>query len=260
MKRKNEKVPGFDEIIFENRNKEYGAYYLRKKNLPATFWSIIGAVALFSAIIIAIFISIEEDAIADKHEMLIVIANYDNTISDINKLKQETPPEPKLLVKPTPYVVPEIVEKLDSNDRTMVAVSSLDTTRNRPVENNVIQENETVNAVVPEPEPEPFVSVKEMPEFPGGEKALFKYINDNTVYPEKAIDNRIEGKVILRFVVSKEGFVKRIQILRGVDPVLDQEAVRVISEMPRWKPGKNNGAPVAVWYSVPVTFRILSEF
>jgi periplasmic protein TonB len=254
MKRKNEKVPGFDEIIFENRNKEYGAYDLRKKNLPATFWSVLGAVALFSGIVIAIALGSEKNVIADDRGPVIVVATFDKSIPDINKLKPDVPPEPKLVIKPNPYVAPEIVEKLDSNDRTMVAVASLDTTRNRPVDNTVTTVNEPVN-VIP-PEPDPLIVVQEMPEFPGGSDGILKFINENIKYPASAIENGIEGKVILRFVVSTDGSVKRIEILRSIDPVLDQEAIRVISQMPKWKPGKNNGTPAAVWFSVPVTFMI----
>jgi protein TonB len=254
MKRKNEKVPGFDEIIFENRNKEYGAYDLRKKNLPATFLSMIGGVALFSGIVIAISLGSEKKMIADDGGPLIVVATFDKSIPDINKLKPDVPPEPKLTIKVRPYIAPIIVDKLDSNDRTMDATSSLDSAQNRPVDTTMIPENDPINLGTPEPEP--VVFVKEMPEFPGGEPGLLKYINDNIKYPTTAIDNGIEGKVILRFVVSTDGSVKRIQILRSVDPLLDQEAIRVISQMPKWKPGKNNGTPAAVWFSVPVTFRI----
>jgi periplasmic protein TonB len=254
MKRKNEKVPGFDEIIFENRNKEYGAYDLRKKYLPATFWSIIGGVALFSGAIIAFSMSMEKDVMAGKHEIMIVVGQYDNTIPDIKKLKPDVPPEPKPITMVKPYVAPVIVDKLDSNDITLAAVSTLDSTGNRPVDIVIKPDVDPIEVVTTEPEYP--VIVQEMPEFPGGQTALLKYINDNINYPVSAIDNGIEGKVILRFVVSTDGSVKRIEILRSVDPLLDQEAVRVISAMPKWKPGKNNGTPAAVWFSVPVTFRI----
>ncbi|MGD0583454.1 MAG: energy transducer TonB [Bacteroidales bacterium] len=254
MKRKNEKVPGFDEIIFENRNKEYGAYDLRKKYLPATFCSLIGSVALFSGVIIAVSLSTERDATAEKHEIMVVVGKFDNSIPDINKLKPDVPPVLKPITMVKPYVAPIIVDKLDSNDVTMAAVPNFDSTRDRPVDILIKPDVDPVEIVTSESEYP--VIVQEMPEFPGGQTALLKYINDNINYPASAIDNGIEGKIILRFVVSTDGSVKRIEILRSVDPLLDQEAVRVISQMPKWKPGKNNGTPAAVWFSVPVTFRI----
>ena len=251
MKRKNEKVPGFDEIIFENRNKEYGAYDLRKKYLPATIWSMIGGVALFSGIIIALSLGTEKKVIADNHGPVIVVATFDKSIT---YLKPDVPPEPKLIVRATPYIEPVIVEKLDSNDRTMVAVASLDTVRNRPVDNIIKPDVDPIEVGTTEPDYP--VIVQEMPEFPGGNEALFKYIYDNIIYPPIPLENGVEGKITLKFVIWTDGSVRRIEILTGVDPTLNQEAIRVLSQMPKWKPGKNNGTPAAVWFTVPVTFRI----
>jgi protein TonB len=250
MKRKNEKVPGFDEIIFENRNKEYGAYDLRKKNLPATFFSMIGGVALFSAIIISVALGSEKKVNATEGGLHIVTATFDNTIPDLNKLKPDVPALPKFNINAAPVVV----AKLDTGDIEMVAAVTLDTTKNKPVDVVTTPNIEPVN-IVPS-DPEPLVIVQEMPEFPGGNDGIMKFINDNIKYPPAAVDNGVEGKVILRFVVSTDGSVRRIEILRSVDPVLDQEAIRVISKMPKWKPGKNNGTPAAVWFSVPVFFKI----
>jgi protein TonB len=254
MKRKNEKVPGFDEIIFENRNKEYGAYDLRKKNLPATFLSMIGGVALFSGIIIAVSLGSERKVTAGGKGQIVVVATFDKTIHDLIKLKPDVPPLPKTIVKPTPYVPPLIVDKLDSNDRTMVAIVDLDTMRNKPVD--VIIKPDVVQIEAVPSEPDYPVFVEEMPEFPGGQTALLKYINGSINYPSSAVENGIEGRVILKFVVWTDGSVKKIELLRSVDPLLDQEAIRVISMMPKWKPGKNNGTPAPVWFSVPVTFKI----
>jgi protein TonB len=114
---------------------------------------------------------------------------------------------------------------------------------------------EKTSDIVPE-EPEIFIRVEEMPEFPGGEPALLAFIAKNTVYPEEAIMNNIKGRVTLKFVVNPDGSVGKTEIIRGIDPLLDQEAVRVIGILPRFKPGKQNGVAVAVWYSVPVNFRI----
>ena len=103
---------------------------------------------------------------------------------------------------------------------------------------------------------EVFVVVEEMPSFPGGDAELMKFINGNIVYPEIAKENNIQGRVILRFCVTYKGLVDQVQILKGVDPALDNEAIRVIKMLPGWKPGKQGGKPVNVWYSVPVTFQL----
>jgi TonB family protein len=103
---------------------------------------------------------------------------------------------------------------------------------------------------------EPFVLVDEMPAFPGGEKELLKYIAENTIYPESAKVNGIQGKVIIRFAVDTKGKVTRESILKGVDPHLDAEALRVVRTLPRFEPGMQGGQPVSVWYMVPINFTL----
>jgi protein TonB len=95
-----------------------------------------------------------------------------------------------------------------------------------------------------------------MPEFPGGELALRKYISNNIEYPQVAQDNGIQGKVYVTFVVSKDGSVANARIARGVDPALDKEALRVVNSLPKWKPGKQRGENVNVSYTVPINFAL----
>ena len=113
--------------------------------------------------------------------------------------------------------------------------------------------------VLPGPPPPPlevFTVVEEMPEYPGGDKALMEFIAGNIQYPEVARQKQIQGRVIVRFVVNYDGTVGQVMILRGVDPSLDNEAVRVMKMLPVWKPGKQGGKPVNVWYNIPVTFAL----
>ena len=95
-----------------------------------------------------------------------------------------------------------------------------------------------------------------MPEFPGGDMALLKYIHENLIYPSDAQINNVQGRVVLKFVVNGDGSVDRIEVIRSVDPLLDNEAIRVIGRLPKFKPGKQGGVPVPVWFTIPVTFRI----
>jgi TonB family protein len=103
---------------------------------------------------------------------------------------------------------------------------------------------------------DPFVVVEEMPMFPGGDPELLKYIAENTDYPESAKINNIQGRVIIRFCVTAEGGVSLISVLKGVDPELDAEAIRVVKTLPTFQPGKQGGKPVPVWYMVPITFTL----
>jgi TonB family protein len=102
----------------------------------------------------------------------------------------------------------------------------------------------------------PFVVVEEMPMFPGGDSVLLAYISQNTKYPQAAKANGIQGRVIVRFCVTDVGGIDRVSVLRGVDPELDAEAVRVVTSLPKFKPGKQGGKPVNVWYMVPITFAL----
>jgi protein TonB len=100
------------------------------------------------------------------------------------------------------------------------------------------------------------VVVDEMPMFPGGDLALLKFISENTNYPQKAKENNIQGRVIIRFCVTATGSVNRISVLKGVSPELDVEAVRVVQSLPSFNPGKQKGKAVPVWYMVPITFTL----
>ncbi|MBN1767804.1 MAG: TonB family protein [Prolixibacteraceae bacterium] len=103
---------------------------------------------------------------------------------------------------------------------------------------------------------EVFAIVEEMPQFPGGDMALLKYISDHMDYPTIAVENGIQGKVYVYFVIDENGNVTNASIARGVDPSLDKEALRVINSLPKWKPGKQRGKPVKVSYNVPINFQL----
>ena len=98
--------------------------------------------------------------------------------------------------------------------------------------------------------------VEQMPVFPGGQEALFNYICKNVKYPPKAETNGIQGRVVVTFVITKEGKVKNVKILKKVDPNLDAEALRVVRSLPDWIPGRKAGKAVNVKYTIPVTFRL----
>lgn len=102
----------------------------------------------------------------------------------------------------------------------------------------------------------PFITVEKMPSFPGGEKEMARFIGNNLQYPRKAQEEGIQGRVLVRFVVSKDGQISDINIIRGIDPECDKEVVRIIKAMPRWTPGYNNGKAVSVYFTLPVVFKL----
>jgi protein TonB len=252
MKRNEKKVPEFDEIIFENRNKNYGAYDLRKCYKTTTSLSILGGVTFFAILTFAISFTPEEGKASAGPT--IVTLEVSNAIIP----EKVIPPE----LKPPAEMTNQI-----KNLQPVVTVDSSETSSYLPTTEELTESvgngsvpKEIIPVENPEPvvpsENKPFVRVEEMPEFPGGWQALLKYISENIKYPSEAQNNNIQGKVILQFVVNSDGSVDRIEVLRSVHPSLDSEAVRVVKTLPRFKPGKQGGIPVPVWYSLPVIFRL----
>ena len=168
---------------------------------------------------------------------------------DIQQTTQETPPPP-----PPPAV--QEVEVLNVvEDDVETETIEINTEDEKDVEVVIAP---PVEAPVEEEEEEViFMVVETMPEFPGGQQALFKYLGENVKYPVIAQENGIQGRVICQFVVNKDGSIVDVVVVRSSgEPSLDKEALRVINSMPKWKPGKQRGKPVRVKYTVPVNFRL----
>ena len=168
---------------------------------------------------------------------------------DIQQTTQETPPPP-----PPPAV--QEVEVLNVvEDDVETETIEINTEDDKDVEVVIAP---PVEAPVEEEEEEViFMVVESMPEFPGGQQALFKYLAENVKYPVIAQENGIQGRVICQFVVNKDGSIVDVVAVRSSgEPSLDKEAIRVIKSMPKWKPGKQRGKPVRVKYTVPVNFRL----
>ncbi len=252
MKRKNEKVPEFDEIIFENRNKTYGAYNLRKQYKSAASLSILGGITLSSILFIALSFTTEKGK-AETGPIINVILKID----PINATKVVPPPLPKA---PANHAVniqnlkPVVTDDTAHTSITLSTEELLSQIQNR-IPDDSIPSAANTDPVIP-PETKPFIRVEEMPEFPGGVQALMKFVGENLQYPPEAQLNNIQGKVYLKFVVTAEGFSDMIEVTKGVDPLLDNEAIRVVKMLPKFKPGKQGGVPVPVWFALPVTFKI----
>ena len=168
---------------------------------------------------------------------------------EIQQTTQETPPPPP---PPAPVEV-EVLNVVE--DDVEVEEIQINTEDDKDVEVVIAP---PVEAPVEEEEEEViFMVVESMPEFPGGQQALFKYLAENVKYPVIAQENGIQGRVICQFVVNKDGSIVDVVAVRSSgEPSLDKEAIRVIKSMPKWKPGKQRGKPVRVKYTVPVNFRL----
>ena len=165
--------------------------------------------------------------------------------------RDPTPPPPP---PPPAPETPEIIQVVEEKVETRIEINTEDDASKRQME-----------AYVPPPPPKPkveevteeiFVVVEEQPEFPGGNTAMMKFLSDNIKYPVIAQENGIQGRVITNFVVERDGSITDVQVVRGVDPSLDKEAVRVIQSMPKWKAGRQRGSAVRVRFTLPVVFRL----
>ena len=176
-------------------------------------------------------------------------AFQDEEMEDIQQTQQDTPPPPP----PPAAQEVEVLNVVEDNVETeSIEVTSEDNPEEiveiaPPVE---VKEDE-------EPEDVIFYVVESMPEFPGGQQAMYKYIGENLKYPVIAQENGIQGKVICQFTINKDGSLVDIEVVRSAgDASLDKEAMRVIKSMPKWKPGKQRNQPVRVKFTLPVTFKL----
>ncbi|MFA5971091.1 MAG: energy transducer TonB [Lentimicrobiaceae bacterium] len=255
-------VAPMDEIVFERRNKTYGAYILRKLyNKNMTRGLMLAVIILLAGLAYPLVSSYY----AQKRAGYIEKAASAEFI-DMAKPKEDAPPPPPPpppppaeLEQKVKFVAPvvtteEVVEDADifnqddlSKNTTNEAVS---VTEEAPVEAKV----EVIE--VPEEKKEIFTIVEEMPSYPGGEAERNKFLADNIVYPQQATENGIQGTVYVSFVVDSKGNVTDVKILRGIGGGCDEEALRVVKMMPKWHPGKQNGKQVRVLFNMPIYFKL----
>ena len=264
------------ELVFAGRNQAYGAYKLRQGTGKRNVISIIAVVCLIIACQIGLTIKKAADAEAAKRAAM-------NQAVELSKLEQPKKAEVKQKqIKVEPEKVVEQVKssikftapviKKDSEVRpedelktqdqimeTKTAIGSFDVKGNDDVNGEVLKAKEVIAQPEPpkhEEESKVFDVVEQMPSFPGGNGALLEYLASHVKYPVVAQENGVQGRVIVSFVVEKDGSITDVRVVRSVDPSLDREAARVVSSMPRWTPGKQNGSAVRVKYNVPVSFRL----
>ena len=269
----------WSDMMFENRNKEYGAYVLRRQTGRRNVISMIAVLLLFAAVMVFRIAKNAYEAYQKEHAVM-------DQVTELSALTQQKKKEAKVERKEIPVrqEQQQVVEKvkssvkftapvikkddevkpedeLKSQDEIMnskVAVGALNVVGND--ENGEVLKAKEVIATEPvkpkEEENKVFDVVEQMPSYPGGMGALMQYLSSNIKYPAIAEENGIQGRVICTFVVERDGSITDVRIAKSVDPSLDKEAMRVVSKMPKWIPGKQNGSAVRVKYTLPVTFRL----
>ena len=248
-------APSFDDLVFENRNKEYGAYSMRKKyNRTMMFAILVGAIIIGSAVITPyIFAKVNDN---NNRRKLVEVSAVMEKLADPNDAPPPPPPPPpppttaEAQVK---FVAPVVVDSLKVTDQSFAtADEAQDVVKNEDVNIVKVQQEE----VIEQPkEEEVFFVVEEMPGFQGGGIEGFRnYVQKNLVYPEVAQENGIQGKVYISFVIEANGKITNVKVVRGVDPALDKAAVKAVEGGPNWTPGKQRGKPVRVTFTIPITF------
>ena len=268
------------DLIFEGRNKEFGAYKLRRTTPKRNIYSIV-VITLLAALFIAFYIAKSAydryQSAHQKNEQVTELsalnqpkkkAEVKRKDIQIPEKKQEVVKEVKSSIKFTAPVIkkdkdvkPE--EEMKTQEdlmKTNTAIGALDVKGNSE-KGEVLKvservADEPVKPNKPEVENKVFDVVEQMPKFPGGDAALMKYLSENIKYPVVAQENGVQGRVTVSFVVERDGSITDVKIVRSVDPSLDREAQRVVRSMPKWIPGKQNGSAVRVKYNVPVQFRL----
>ena len=271
------------DLVFEGKNKDFGAYVIRtespKRHTKAVIYTVLGAllVGLLTFGLIKVNEYMEQKRIAD-------MAEQEEVLIDMSQDAEEPEQEQERLEQPKPEVLPEEVlksvkvtelqivedDKVKKEDEiktqdelkeTETAFGQKDNEKGTEDRNvtRTLKEEVVVEKPVEKKEEkkeEIFRSVEQMPQFPGGEAALMKYLQSHINYPPMAAENNVQGRVVVQFVVDKTGKVGEVKVVRSVDKDLDKEAVRVCKSLPKFTPGRQNGQAVSVWYTLPVTFKL----
>lgn len=273
--------PKWVEMVFAGKNKEYGAYQLRKgtsgRNIKALLILVIAA-ALVGGFLAWKVIEQKQAEEQQAYMEAMELAKLQQQAKKEEKKKE--PVKPKVEMKKEipvaretqKFTAPVIkkdelvkeenqVKQMDKlDDKVAVGTENKEGVKDRTAE--AVRNDIAVAAPPPPPAPKPEVATKifdvveEMPSFPGGNGALMSYLASNIKYPVVAQENGVQGRVTVSFVVERDGSISDVRVARSVDPSLDREAQRVVKSMPRWKPGKQNGSAVRVKYTVPVVFRL----
>ena len=265
------------DIVFQGRNKVYGAYQLRRGTGKRNIWSMVfvAAVAAVAYLGLAAYNSyqaaqkakfeaeMEASLIETKKQAKVekkTEAPKVEQVQKVEKVKSSIAFTPPVIKKDSEVKPEEEMKTQDELKETKTAIGAFDVKGDDEAGGTVLKAVEDI--ATPEPPKQEaeqnkvFDVVEQQPQYPGGMGALNQWLGSNIKYPVMAAENGIEGRVVVQFVVERDGSVSGVHVVRGVDPSLDKEATRVVSAMPKWIPGKQNGSAVRVKYTVPVTFRL----
>lgn len=258
----------FDDLVFENRNKEYGAYYIRKKYNFFLLISLIVALLIGSAVVMIPFLKVilnmeQTTGTGGGGRKLISVQMEKMELPDEVYVAPTVPPPPKGMQQVEKYVAPIIADTVLPTDNIQQSVADVQannpetTTTQELTVSTDASESELTGGDLGDGSDEPFILVEVKPTFKGGDLEEFrKWVQKRVIYPQEAQDNGISGRVYLTFVIERDGSVSNVKVVRGVDPLINKEAEKAIAASPKWSPGLQRGRPVRVRFSIFLNFTL----
>lgn len=253
-------VLDFDDLLFEKRNRDYGAYQIRRRYKSAVFTAIIMASLMVITAVALPFMLTSKSDHSVRGSVRYVQVRMENLEIPVEKIIVPPAPPPPDAVKiqeAVKYVPPVVVDTILPSETTHVTTDEF-------INQTSVDKNEAAATGTGEDllsgqdgaeGDEPFFLVEIMPSFKGGDINKFRdWVQKRTNYPQIAIDNKIQGRVFLTFIVEFDGSVSNVTVVKGVDPIIDNEAVKAIQASPKWSPGLQRGQPVRVRYSMWLSF------
>lgn len=243
-------MQGWDELLYENRNKLYGSYPLRKKYTKYLFIAFLSSLCILAIPLLIIYYNNRKIEIVT--ELPLSISVELDQVPDELRL---APPPPQQHPDEEIAAPPVVLDSLQEEEQKQTVKKEEGT----PVDSALLLAEKLEangNGINTENDSSFYVYADEMPQFYGGEPELRKFMQKNFNYPESARKAKKHGKVIVQFIISKTGDIKDISIQTSVDVELDKEVMRVIALLPKWKPGKQGGQPVNVMFRIPINLRL----
>ncbi len=271
------------DIVFEGKNKDFGAYEMREGSTKRHTRAVAIVLAGLCVILVLLILSLtgvfsrgEEEGPDAAIEQEMATFQPEEIIEEEEIEEQVKFEEPEEIIQPEEVANEQRVTELmiveDENfdkekevkDKSEVMeneaqAGAMDITEGTNDLNKQIVRNEVIAEEPKAPEPEKVYTmamVEQKPEFPGGEAAMYKWLGDHISYPAQASEEGVSGRVVVQFDITKTGSIENVKVIRGRHPALDKEAMRLVKAMPNWQPGRNNGQPVKVTFILPVTFKL----
>lgn len=271
------------DIVFDGKNQDFGAYEMRKESPARHTRAVIIVLASLVVILILLILSLTgvfsradeegpdvateqelatfaaEDIIEEEEEEQVIIEQPEEEIIQPEEVANEQRVTDILMVNDDEFDQSKEVKTQEEQTENEAQIGAVDITEGTNDLNKQTIRNEVIVEAPPAPEPEKVYTmamVEQKPSFPGGDEAMYKWLSDHINYPAQASEEGIQGRVIVQFDVSKTGAIENVKIARGRHQALDKEAMRLVKSMPTWQPGRNNGQPVKVTYTLPITFKL----